>query len=594
VEVLIALVVISIASLALLTAFWTSISASAEHKDQATLESVLKAYVEQATIQLGRQTSTTLTTQINNGATGITTLNVNSIPKALGNGDTLQLFSNGLTQNVTANRAQAASATPTTITVSSFTASSTFPVGSGVIFLNTPRFTPCATAASYSGGGLSFTPVVSSQGTYTASITQVRYWQAGGGFDTPCNAAATPSQQQLLTATATNTTTGTSTSVDFVVSDPNFNPSPPAPPALSSGVYSDTIVAGVPSSYSISASGSPAPALSASGQPSWAILVDEGGGNGALYFNAPSSAIGHSFTFNLLASNSYNGGTTSPPQSFTVTVGQTPSITSANNDTVLPGVAMAPFHITTTGTPTVTLSQTGMPGWATFTDNGNGSATLSGTPPLSGETDTFTIGAQNAASSVSQNFTLLVAAPPALPVFATATSDTVPIHESISFTISAAGSPSPAITETGALPTGVNFNGGTGSASLSGTPTTSGSFPITLTATNIAGPPVTQNFVLTVNPQSTPAVTSPSGVSPACSTSGGTFQFTVVGTGFQSGANVTSAGMTGTVIVIVVDSSHLTVVGTGSSTGTYTITVTNPDGGTTPQTGAFSVVSGQC
>jgi hypothetical protein len=52
--------------------------------------------------------------------------------------------------------------------------------------------------------------------------------------------------------------------------------------------------------------------------------------------------------------------------------------------------------------------------------------------------------------------------------------------------------------------------------------------------------------------------------------------------------------MTGTVIAVVVDSSHITVVGTGSSSGTYSVNVANPDGGTITSSGAMSVVSGQC
>lgn len=604
VEVLIALVVIALVSIALLGAFGTSITASAEHKDEATLESVLKAFVEQATLQLGRQTTTTLRTQVNGGATGVTTLNVNSIPNALGDGDTLKLFSNGLTQNVTVNGAQASSSTPTTITVASFTASSTFPVGSSVIFPKTPTFTACATPTTYSGGGLTFTPVVTSQGTYTASITQVLYWDPSqnkfdandGDGDDPCDPATTPSPQQQLTATATNTKTGTNTTVDFVVSDPNFDPAPAAAPAFSGAVFADTILAGVPSSFAVSASGSPTPALSetGSGWPSWAILVDNGGGNGVLYFNAPSSAIGHSFTFTMRVSNAANGGAHAD-QSFTVTVDQAPAITSANTDTIVPGIPMAPFTISTSGSSPVSLGQTGMPSWATFTDNHNGTATLSGTPPPTGETDIFTIGAQNAASSVSQTFTLLVAAPPSSPVFATAATDTVPMNQAMSFTISAAGFPSPAFTEAGALPNGVTFtDNGNGSATLAGTPTISGSFPITLTAMNISGPGVTQNFVLTVNPQSIPAITSPSTVSPACAQAGSTFQFTLIGSDFQAGASVTSTGMTGTVIAVVVDSSHITVVGTGSSSGTYSVRVANPDGGTITKSGAMSVVSGQC
>ena len=62
------------------------------------------------------------------------------------------------------------------------------------------------------------------------------------------------------------------------------------------------------------------------------------------------------------------------------------------------------------------------------------------------------------------------------------------------FTPTASGSPTPVITESGALPAGVTFTGG----ALSGTPTVTGTFPITLTATNGIESPATQSFTLTV------------------------------------------------------------------------------------------------
>jgi len=62
------------------------------------------------------------------------------------------------------------------------------------------------------------------------------------------------------------------------------------------------------------------------------------------------------------------------------------------------------------------------------------------------------------------------------------------------FTPTASGSPTPVITESGTLPAGVSFSGGV----LSGTPTVTGTFPITLTATNGIESPATQAFTLTV------------------------------------------------------------------------------------------------
>jgi len=66
------------------------------------------------------------------------------------------------------------------------------------------------------------------------------------------------------------------------------------------------------------------------------------------------------------------------------------------------------------------------------------------------------------------------------------------------FAVMAAGLPAPNVTETGALPSGVNFNGA--SAELTGTPSqgSAGAYPITLEAVNAVGS-ATQTFTLTVS-----------------------------------------------------------------------------------------------
>jgi hypothetical protein len=63
-----------------------------------------------------------------------------------------------------------------------------------------------------------------------------------------------------------------------------------------------------------------------------------------------------------------------------------------------------------------------------------------------------------------------------------------------SFAVTASGSPTPTITKTaGTLPNGVTFNGSV----LAGTPTQSGTFPLTFTATNGVSS-VSQAFTLIV------------------------------------------------------------------------------------------------
>jgi hypothetical protein len=88
-----------------------------------------------------------------------------------------------------------------------------------------------------------------------------------------------------------------------------------------------------------------------------------------------------------------------------------PVIWSANSTTFAIG-SSGSFTVMATGSPTrPALSQTGAPGWVTFVDNGDGTATLSGTPGAGTEGSyPFTITAANTISpNATQNFTLIVA-----------------------------------------------------------------------------------------------------------------------------------------------------------------------------------------
>jgi RHS repeat-associated protein len=106
-------------------------------------------------------------------------------------------------------------------------------------------------------------------------------------------------------------------------------------------------------------------------------------------------------------------------------------------------------------------------------------------------------GGSNPSPSATQNFTLTVIA--VAPSINSANYAIMAIGTSGSFTVSAIGDPMPTLSESGALPSGVTFNIGTGV--LSGTPAsgTNGAYPITFTAQNGVGSNATQSFTLNVN-----------------------------------------------------------------------------------------------
>ncbi len=84
------------------------------------------------------------------------------------------------------------------------------------------------------------------------------------------------------------------------------------------------------------------------------------------------------------------------------------------------------------------------------------------------------------------------------PTVTSASTTTFTPGEPGSFTVTTTGFPTPHLTESGALPTGVTFtDNGDGTATLAGT-TAGGSYPITITASNGVGTAATQPFTLTV------------------------------------------------------------------------------------------------
>ena len=103
------------------------------------------------------------------------------------------------------------------------------------------------------------------------------------------------------------------------------------------------------------------------------------------------------------------------------------------------------------------------------------------------------------------------------------------------FTITTSGAPTPSLSETGNLPNGLTFtDNGDGTADISGIAVagTAGTYPLTISADNGIGDPVTQSFVLTVTTAtSPPTITSPP---TDTETVGVPFSFTVTTNGYPA------------------------------------------------------------
>jgi hypothetical protein len=425
----------------------------------------------------------------------------------------------------------------------------TFTVGSSGSFTATASGYPAPTFSETgalpsgvtftSGGVLSGTPAAGTGGVYTLTIT------ASNGVS--------PNATQTFTLT-----------VDQA-------------PGITSGT-STTFTSGTANSFTATASGYPTPTFSETGVLPTGVTFTSGG----VLSGTPSGAPG-SYPLTITASNGVGSPAT---QSFTLTVDQAPSITSASDTTFTVG-SSGSFTTTATGYPAPTFSETGaLPSGVTFTSGG----VLSGTPAAgTGGTYSLTITASNGVSpNGTQSFTLTVDQAPAI---TSASGTAFTIGSTGSFTATASGYPAPTFSETGIMPSGVTFTSG---GVLSGSPTgVSGTYPITITASNGIGSPATQSFTLTVNPGAATHLVIPGGPEPfdtgfsfniyaydaygnLATSYNGTVAFTSSDPGFVNlgpitlvnGVGTQSAALktAGVDTITATDTSNSSITGTGSFT----------------------------
>ena len=413
---------------------------------------------------------------------------------------------------------------------------------------------------------------MSATGTPTASISESGALPGGVSFHDNGNGTAslsgTPSTSGVypLTITAQNGV------------NPNANQSftltVKQAPVITSG-NSTTFVLSTAGSFTVTTSGYPGISISESGGlPAGVSFHDNGNGTATL-----SGTPGASGTFPITIT-AQNGVSPNATQNFTLTVNaanHAPAITSGNSTNFLQGVAGS-FSVTTTGTPTPSISESGgLPSGVTFHDNGNGTATLSGTTAASGNFP-ITITAQNGVSpNATQNFTLIVKAVNHAPAITSGNSTTFTVGVSGSFSVTTTGTPTPSISESGGLPSGVTFHdNGNGTATLGGTPTASGSFPITITAQNGVSPNATQNFTLTVNAANhAPAITSASSTTFSVGVAG---SFSVTTTGTPTPSISESGGLPSGVTFHDNGNGTATLGGTPAASGSFPITITAQNG----------------
>jgi hypothetical protein len=333
------------------------------------------------------------------------------------------------------------------------------PAGTAGVAYSTTTFTQTGGV-----GTISFTK----SGTLPTGLT----FSAGVLSGTPTQTGSFPI---TVTATDSNGCTG-SRNVTLLINCPTITVSPATLPAGTAGV-----------TYSTTA-------------------FTQTGGVGTITFTKSGT-----LPTGLIFSAGVLSGTPNQTGSFPITVTATDSngctgsksyTLVINCATITLGPATLPGGTAGLAYSTITFNQTGGVGTITFTESGAlptglsfSSGVLSGTPLVTGIFP-ITITATDANGCVgSLGYTLTIACPAITVAPSTVMAGTAgTTYPSVTFT-QTGGVGTIVFTESGTLPTGVTFSGGV----LSGTPTQTGSFPFTVTASDSNGCSGSQSYTLSIS-----------------------------------------------------------------------------------------------
>jgi len=324
-------------------------------------------------------------------------------------------------------------------------------------------------------------------GTLPAGVTFVDNGDGTGTLaGTP--AVGTGGKTYPLTVTATGSLATASQAFVLTVDE--------APQITSAAAVAFNV--GTAGTFAVTTSGS-TPSVAVTGPlPTGVTFVDNGNGTGTLA-GTPAVGTGGIYPLTVTAVRA----PVTMTQALVLTVNQGLAITSASSAKGQANTAFS-FTVTTSGFPTPALTSAGtLPPGTTFTDKGDGTATIAGTLAVTASGSyVLTVTATNGNGTATQKLTITTGSVVKINLTDVGTAK---VGSPFAKTFSFGGSPAAAITVGGTLPAGLAFKDlGNGTATLSGMPKAGagGVYRISLTGSNAFGSS-SQVYTLTVKEKPT-------------------------------------------------------------------------------------------
>ncbi|MGA9626458.1 MAG: putative Ig domain-containing protein [Bryobacteraceae bacterium] len=328
---------------------------------------------------------------------------------------------------------------------------------------------------------------------------------------------------------------------------------------------------GVPYSQTLAASG---------GFPPYAWQLSSGNTPGGLTLNQYSGTISGtpatagSFSFQVKVYDSQQGSATG---SFTIRIAAGAfTITTSSLPAGTVGTAYTATTLAATGgTPPYTWSASGLPSGLSISSAG----VISGTPTASGTFSVTVQATDSAQVTATKAYSVTVAAATA-PLSITTQAPLAGGEVGVAYTqaFAATGGTPPYTWSASGLPSGLSISS---AGVISGTPAASGSFPVTVQATDSAKATATKSFTITVTALTITTATLPNGTvgtsytATTLAATGGTPPYTWSASGLPSGLSISSAGViSGIPAVAGSFSVTLKVTDSAQATATQTFTIT--------------------